>query len=182
MHRLTRYCAGWVIATTAATGVSWVAIQNLVTTAALSQPVPPAASVSTATGAPVTTAAPRATGTKKTGRASGAPAPRTSATDDRAADGQAADGQAADGRPSDQAGASTKAPTVKGYSLKGGQIVLELRPDAVELVSAVPAAGYRTETWKTEYWLRVDFVGDDGRSSVIASWYDHAPAVQETEF
>ena len=173
MHRLTRYCAGWVIATTAATGVSWVAIQNLVTTAALSQPVPLAASVPTATGAPVTTAVPRATGSKKPGRVSGTPAPKTSATDDRAADGQAADGQA---------GASTKPPTVKGYSLKGGQIVLELRTDAVELVSAVPAAGYRTETWKTEYWFRVDFVGDEGRSSVIASWYDHAPVVQETEF
>ncbi len=64
----------------------------------------------------------------------------------------------------------------------GGQVVLELRPDSAELVSAVPAAGYQTETWKTEYWMRIDFVNGDRRSSLMASWYEQEPVIQETEF
>ena len=47
--------------------------------------------------------------------------------------------------------------------------------------SAVPAAGYETETWTTDYWLRVDFVNGDRRSSLIVTWYQHAPTVQVTE-
>jgi hypothetical protein len=182
MHRLTRYIAGWVIATALATGVSWVAIQNLVTTAALSQPVPVLAAepISIATTAPraaVTTPAPRVTGSahrSTSARPSGARTPRKSA-------GAGPSAAAGNNKPSPEP-TPTKAPTVSGYSMKGGQVVLELRPDSVELVSAIPAEGYRTETWKTDYWIRVDFVGDAGSSSVIASWYEHEPTVQQTEF
>jgi hypothetical protein len=66
--------------------------------------------------------------------------------------------------------------------MKGGQVVLELRPDSAELVSAVPAAGYTTETWKNDYWIRVDFAQGDQRSSIIVDWYNHEPTVQQTEF
>jgi hypothetical protein len=174
MHRLTRYCAGWVAATCVATGVSWVAIQNLVTTAALSQPAIPLG----AAAAPLpTVTSPGPTVTSSPGTITRAPAtraPRPPAA-------------APSSTPGRRAGTRTSGPaanhgTVQGYSLKGGQIVLELRPDSAALVSAVPGAGYQTQTWKTEYWIRVDFVGSERRSSLIVSWYEHAPLVQKTEF
>jgi hypothetical protein len=171
MHRLTRYCAGWVTATALATGVSWVAIQNLVTTAALSPlSVPVLATVAPSVpDVVVTRTTPRATGSaprstsERTSR-SVAPTPKKSA------------------RVPKVTPTPTSTPTIKGYSSPGGRIVLELRPTSVELVSAIPAAGYRTETWKTDYWIRIDFVKGERRSSLIASWYEHEPVIQETEF
>jgi hypothetical protein len=191
MQRLTRYCAGWVAATTLATGVSWVAIQNLVTTAALSQPSVPfgaaavAASVPAGipTGPSVTPSAPAATepaASTAPVRTTAAPTPRRSAPAVRTPATPVS--PAGPATPTARTPGSAKSASVQGYSLKGGQIVLELRPDSAALVSAIPAAGYRTETWSTEYWLRVDFARGDQRSSMIVSWYQHAPTVQQTEF
>jgi hypothetical protein len=172
MHRLTRYCAGWVTATTLATGVSWVAIQNLVTTAALSPLAVPVLATSVPTLPPaVTRQAPRATESPKRST------PTRSTSPDR---------KPVDRKPKKPASkpsvTPTIAPTIKGYSSPGGQIVLELRPTSAELVSAVPAAGYQTETWKTDFWIRIDFVKGERRSSLIASWYQQEPVIQQTEF
>jgi hypothetical protein len=178
MHRLTRYCAGWVTATTLATGVSWVAIDNLVTTAALSPLAVPvlATSVPTAPDPVVTrparkaTESPkRSTPTRTTRPARKPSAPKTSERKPRSSTPESPP-------------TPTSTPTIKGYSSPGGQIVLELRPTSVELVSAVPAAGYQAETWKTDYWIRIDFVKGERRSSLIASWYQQEPVIQQTEF
>jgi hypothetical protein len=184
MQRLIRYCAGWVMATTLATGVSWVAIQNLVTTAALSQPSSPyeatALTVTRPTATPTrptatTTRAarPNARSTRSRATASGRPATPVPSTTPAARPAV---------RPSPSAAAPTSEADVQGYALKGGQVVLELRPDSAALVSAIPAAGYTTETWKTDYWIRVDFANGDQRSSVIVNWYEHPPVVDQTEF
>jgi hypothetical protein len=176
MHRLTRYCAGWVTATTLATGVSWVAIQNLVTTAALSPlAVPVLATEAAKTPRPsVTTTEPRATRSPNR-------QPKR-ATSPRTTNSERTPKRPAPGPTDTPASTPTNTPTIKGYSSPGGQIVLELRPTSVELVSAVPAAGYQAETWKTDYWIRIDFVKGERRSSLIASWYQQAPVVQQTEF
>src|SRR4051794_24305943 len=149
MHRLTRYCAGWVAATTLATGVSWVAIQNLVTTAALSQPAVPLGAAAAGTPVPTLTrsgpAAIRSAPAATSARATRSPRPAVTAPRSTPAPGASTHTTAA--------GANDG--VVQEYSLKGGQIVLELRPDSAALVSAVPGAGYRTETWKTQYWIRV---------------------------
>jgi hypothetical protein len=60
-------------------------------------------------------------------------------------------------------------------------VTLELDATSARLVSAVPAAGYQTETWHTEYWIRVDFYDGDRRSSLIVSWYLHEPTVDVSE-
>ena len=172
MHRLTRYCAGWVTATALATSVSWVAIQNLVTTAALSPLSVPVLATSVPTLPPaVTRVAPRATGTAKRPTTTQTTSPGRKTVDRKPK-------KPAAGRSVTPA----NSPTVKGYPSPGGQIVLELQPTSVELVSAVPAAGYKTETWKTDYWMRIDFVNGDRRSSLMASWYQQAPVIQQTEF
>jgi hypothetical protein len=46
------------------------------------------------------------------------------------------------------------------------------------LVSATPDPGYTVEKWHSPGWLRVDFNQDgDEVSSLIADWYQQAPAV-----
>lgn len=182
MHQLARYCAGWVSATALATGVSWVAIENLVTTAALGRPLAvsapaparPAAAPATPTIA-VTTPGPRVTRVARPedSATSSAPPRRRPATSTSPAVPTVS--------PSAPVASSAPEVAAKGYPMKGGQVVLDLRADSAKLVSAVPAAGYETETWRTEYWLRVDFVSGDRRSSLIVSWYQHAPTVQVTE-
>jgi hypothetical protein len=187
MHQLARYCAGWVSATALATGVSWVAIDNLVTTAALSRPLaapsPSSTSPGTDTGqaaeadqAPGTTPSPSAIRPATGGNTTPTPSRRAR---------RPATGKVQPTPPAEQdekaAPSPTPASSARGYSMKGGQVVLDLRADSATLVSAVPAAGYRTESWTTEYWLRVDFVDGDRRSSMIVSWYQHAPTVERTE-
>jgi hypothetical protein len=50
----------------------------------------------------------------------------------------------------------------------------------VQLVTAVPDAGYSVQTWSGTGWLRVDFSSGPQVSSLIASWYQHAPTVTVT--
>jgi hypothetical protein len=62
----------------------------------------------------------------------------------------------------------------------GGRVTLDLTQDSVQLVTAVPDAGYSMQTWSGTDWLRVDFSSGPQVSSLIASWYEHAPAVTVT--
>jgi hypothetical protein len=41
----------------------------------------------------------------------------------------------------------------------------------------VPDAGYSVQTWSGTDWLRVDFSSGPQVSSLIASWYLHAPTI-----
>jgi hypothetical protein len=50
-------------------------------------------------------------------------------------------------------------------------------PSSVQLVTAVPDAGYAVTTWSGTGWLRVDFSSGPQVSSLIASWYEHTPTI-----
>ena len=41
----------------------------------------------------------------------------------------------------------------------------------------MPDAGYSVQTWSGTDWLRVDFSSGSQVSSLIASWYEHAPTI-----
>ena len=41
-------------------------------------------------------------------------------------------------------------------------------------------AGYSVQTWSGTGWLRVDFSSGPQVSSLIASWYEHAPTITMT--
>jgi hypothetical protein len=69
---------------------------------------------------------------------------------------------------------------VHAYVLAGGTVTLDLTGGTVQLVTAVPAVGYSVQTWSGTGWLRVDFSSGPNVSSLIASWYQHAPAVTVT--
>jgi hypothetical protein len=69
---------------------------------------------------------------------------------------------------------------LQDYTLAGGRVTLDLTPGSVQLVTAVPDAGYSVQTWSGTGWLRVDFSSGPQVSSLIASWYEHAPSVTVT--
>ena len=70
--------------------------------------------------------------------------------------------------------------SVRAYTLAGGRVTLEVTPTSVQLVTAVPDAGYAVQTWSGTGWLRVDFSSGPQVSSLIASWYEHAPTITVT--
>jgi hypothetical protein len=69
---------------------------------------------------------------------------------------------------------------VRDYALAGGRVTLNMTADSVQLVTAVPDAGYSVQTWSGTDWLRVDFSSGPQASSLIASWYEHAPSITVT--
>jgi hypothetical protein len=166
---LTAWMAGTAIAVSVACLGANVVIRNAgvgpgipVINAAV---LPAAASVPAATPAGVIT--PRASG--------GGTAP-----------GQAVAGPAASGTsasPSASASASPSAASaadVRAYTLAGGSVTLDVTGDTAQLVTAVPDAGYSVQTWSGTGWLRVDFSSGPRVSSLIASWYQHAPTITVT--
>ena len=44
-------------------------------------------------------------------------------------------------------------------------------------MTATPDSGFSVQTWSGTDWLRVDFSSGAQVSSLIASWYQHAPTV-----
>lgn len=76
--------------------------------------------------------------------------------------------------------ASASGGTVRDYVMTGGRVTLQVTAGSVQLVTAVPDAGYSVQTWSGTDWLRVDFSSGAQVSSLIASWYQHAPAITVT--
>ncbi len=70
--------------------------------------------------------------------------------------------------------------TLRGYTLTGGRVTLQLSSNSAKLVSAVPDDGYSVQTWSGSGWLRVDFSSGPQVSSLIASWNGHPPSVTVT--
>ena len=73
-----------------------------------------------------------------------------------------------------------QAGSAHAYTLAGGRVTLEETTTSVQLVTAVPDAGYAVQTWSGTGWLRVDFSSGPQVSSLIASWYQHAPTITVT--
>jgi hypothetical protein len=69
---------------------------------------------------------------------------------------------------------------VRDYALAGGRVTLAVTTDSVQLVTAVPDAGFSVQTWQGTDWLRVDFSSGPQVSSLIASWYEQAPSITVT--
>jgi hypothetical protein len=74
----------------------------------------------------------------------------------------------------------TPAAGIRAYTLTGGRVTLQVTQTSVQLVTAVPDAGYAVQTWSGTGWLRVDFSSGAQVSSLIASWYQHQPDITVT--
>ncbi|MFI7359253.1 hypothetical protein ACIBTP_35650 [Streptomyces avidinii] len=67
---------------------------------------------------------------------------------------------------------------VQAYPVSGGRVVFSLGASTAELVSATPAAGWRMQVWKQDFWIRVTFTRDGREVSVFCTWHDHPPMVE----
>lgn len=70
---------------------------------------------------------------------------------------------------------------IKSYSTAGGRVVFTMGNSSAELVSATPNSGWEMQVWKQDQWIRVDFTGNGGHSSVICTWNGHPPTVQSSD-
>ncbi|MFG2878362.1 hypothetical protein ACGFYU_25725 [Streptomyces sp. NPDC048337] len=169
------HAMAWTLATGAAVTLSWWGVHTVMSGTAYDPPlaVPLA-------GQPLSSSTHRAQLAE-----SPSPAPSASASASPSASPSAVPPSA---KPSQKASPSPRSTgqktdggdqgDVKAYPLSGGQVVFSLGASSAELVSATPAAGWRMQVWKQEYWIRVTFTKDGREVSAFCTWHDHAPAVE----
>ena len=182
MWRLIVGLAAWIAGTAIAVSVAWLGANVVVRNAGVGpgMPVinaavlPSAASSGAVASSPAEPAAPATSApTMPTVVTPAASAGRTSPGRAVATTATGATGPS----PSASASSSSSAGDVRAYALTGGNVTLEVTADTAQLVTAVPDAGYSVMTWSGTGWLRVDFSSGAQVSSLIASWYQHAPTV-----
>ena len=161
MARFMVGLAAWAAGTVIAVCVAWFGANVVIRNAGVGPGIPvvnatvlPAPTVSSPAPTPPVVAQPTATATH--GFTGTAPAPSTTTP------------------------ASSSLSAVHAYALAGGNVTLNLAGNSVQLVTAVPKAGYSVQTWSGTGWLRVDFSAGPQVSSLIASWYLHAPTITVT--
>jgi hypothetical protein len=170
MTRALTGLAAWVAGTALAVGLAWFGANMVVRDAGMS----PGVQVINVAPAPQPTIAPASPGLPASS------APSVSGT-------PGASGSPAASQPGRSAATSSPSPsttppaaaagTVRSYTLAGGQVALDVSGDSAALVTAMPDSGFSVQTWSGTDWLRVDFSSGAQVSSLIASWYQHAPTV-----
>jgi hypothetical protein len=166
MTRALTGLAAWLAGTALALGLAWFGANMVVRDTGMT-PGGPVINV-----APATPAAP-----STTPPASPAPPASSPASPSASAGASRAASPAASPSGPTAAAASPSAGDVRGYTLAGGRVALLVTGDSASLVTATPDAGFSVQTWSGTDWLRVDFSSGAQVSSLIASWYQHAPTV-----
>ncbi|WP_189945861.1 hypothetical protein [Streptomyces roseolus] len=182
MRRGIVHVLAWSLATGAAVTLSWWGVHTVLSGTvydpprALPLPVGPPedpAPAGTAIGDPVTAS---------TRRPSPPPAPPSSpapSSPSPASSSSSAPGTAA--APSTRPAAppsATAGSSVRTTSVDGGRVTFDLGESSAELVSAIPASGWRMQVWKQPSWIRVTFTRGDREVSVFCVWHDSAPRVE----
>ncbi|MEU8823169.1 hypothetical protein [Streptomyces sp. NPDC048636] len=177
MRRGLVQCLAWVLATGAAVTLSWFGVRTVLTGTAYDppraltiagadrsaeeerassthQPEPPSPPANSPSASPPSgsSSAPPSRGTK--------PDPKPRATKES--------------KP-DEGG------NVRGYPVRGGRVVFDIRDSWADLVSATPDSGWRMQVWKQTQWIRVDFVSGADTTSVFCTWHDGPPRVRVDE-
>lgn len=175
------HTGAWTLATGGAVALSWFGVHAVLSGTAYD---PPRAVPLSAAAAPsAATAAPQASSTHrpKPSPTATTASPRPSPPAPPARTGDAAPNDRPSPRPTavplDSSG------TVKSFTTSGGRVVLDLRPDSAQLVSATPEAGWEMQVWKQDTVIRVEFTGSGGdrHATVLCTWDGHPPVVQISE-
>ncbi|MFH8409534.1 hypothetical protein ACH4FX_32845 [Streptomyces sp. NPDC018019] len=187
MHRALVHTAAWTLATGAAVTLSWFGVHTVLAGTAYDPPraLPlsdaPSAHPGGDGGAP-----PRASSTHRP-KPSGSPSARPGRSakpavppGDSSGTGAGAGGKGTGSGPNPPGGDTSTAAsgTVKSFSTAGGRVVLDMGTRSAQLVSATPDAGWQMQVWQQNQWIRVDFTGGTGRTSVFCTWNGHPPLVQ----
>ncbi|MEU4730698.1 hypothetical protein [Streptomyces sp. NPDC023588] len=181
MRRGLLHAMAWTLATGAAVTLSWWGVHAVMSGTAYDPPLAvPLATLplSSSTQHPHRTSDPQdpqpSQSASPSPSASSAPAGSPAAG---ASPGPPSAKPPAGSRPQQQ-GEGGSADTVKAYPVSGGRVVFDLGASSAELVSATPAAGWRMQVWKQDYWIRVTFTRDGREVSVFCTWHDHPPRVE----
>lgn len=168
----------WMLATGAAVTLSWWGVHSVMSGTAYDPPLavplatqplssstqraqPPDAPAESASASPSPSASPTPSAPSSAGASPGKPSQKPSATPSPYGQGEGQD-------PG----------SVKAYPVSGGRVVFSLGASSAELVSATPAAGWRMQVWKQDFWIRVTFTRDGREVSVFCTWHDHPPVVE----
>ncbi|MFI6700978.1 hypothetical protein ACIBJC_18745 [Streptomyces sp. NPDC050509] len=196
MRRGLVHTIAWLLATGAATTLTWWGVHTVMAGTAydppraLPLPVDGAQEVSAASRAPLdsSTRRPRSPSAKPPTPSPTAPSPSPETPEGgRTASPSAPAGtepdasrepSASPGPGSGSGSGSGSEGTVESYAVDGGRVVLELGSSSAELVSATPNAGWQVQAWSEEYWIRVTFTRDGREVSVFCTWHDHPPKVE----
>lgn len=169
--RILTYFGAWLAATTAAGTLTWLGVRDVMHDTVLERPrpLPVSDGDSGRTSQPTAEPDPARTPTEQ---------PRTAEPDPTEPGPGAADLRAEPpGAAESPEQHEQLRPDIRNQDVPGGRAVLSVRPDAVELVSAVPQPGYGVRTWEAPGWLRVEFRRGEESHSVIATWHDHPPRI-----
>lgn len=175
--------AAWTLATGAAVALSWFGVHTVLSGTMYDAPrALPLTSQVGSSGEQLDGATPRVSSTH---RPKPTPSPtRSTAPDDPAPSRPATPSHTGSARPRhpDSGPPGGAAPAsdgqVKSYATAGGRVVLDMDDRSAQLVSATPNPGWEMQVWKQVGWLRVDFTGGGGHTSVICTWNGHPPTVQ----
>ena len=170
----------WILATAAAVTLSWWGVRTVMSGTAYDPPLAVPLTTTPLSSSTHSSEPPRSPSLSPSPSSSpspsATPSPSASASDPApAARPKSPPPAAAPSRGPDASG------RVKGYSVTGGRVVLDLGTASAELVSATPEAGWRMQVWKQELWIRVTFTRDGRESSVFCTWHDTAPRVEFDE-
>ncbi|MEV0369175.1 hypothetical protein AB0I10_05030 [Streptomyces sp. NPDC050636] len=180
MQRGLVHAAAWTLATGAAVTLSWFGVHTVLSGTAYDAPraLPLSDQMPSSEAQAAAGVSPRASSThrpKPSGTAGHSPSPGSETSKRSTPAGS--DGGLTGGPSSTPPTGSASGGQVKSYSTVGGRVVLDLRSDSAELVSATPNAGWEMQVWPQDKWLRVDFTSKSGHTSVICTWNDHPPMV-----
>ncbi|WP_310724791.1 hypothetical protein [Streptomyces sp. N2A] len=179
MQRGLVHAAAWTLATGAAVTLSWFGVHTVLSGTAYDAPraLPLSDQVASSGAQADGGGTPRASSTHRPKPS--APAPRPSATGPSSTPPHTG-GTRAQRPPTTAPGGPYGASDgrVKSYATSGGRVVFDLGGSAAELVSATPNSGWEMQVWKQQGWIRVDFTGGGGHTSVICTWNGHPPTVE----
>jgi hypothetical protein len=183
MTRALTGLAAWLAGTALAVGLAWFGANMVVRDAGMSPgvqviDVPPAARAADPPAPPTPPTVP-ARPTVSASRASGRPAPTDPGRSAAAGSPSPSPSPSPSATPSatPPSPSASAAGSVHSYTLDGGRVALLVTGDSASLVTATPDSGFAVQTWSGTDWLRVDFSSGGQVSSLIASWYQHAPTV-----
>ncbi|MCX5013798.1 hypothetical protein OG765_22810 [Streptomyces sp. NBC_00555] len=167
MQRGLVHAMAWTLATGAAVTLSWWGVHTVMSGTAYDRPL----AVPLATQ-PLSSSTQHSKSPSAEGSPSASPSPQASAS----ASASSPSAEASSAKPSPKP--SARGGNVKAYPVSGGRVVFDLGASSAELVSATPAADWRMQVWKQDYWIRVTFTRDGREVSVFCTWHDHPPVVE----
>ncbi|MGP3686183.1 hypothetical protein ACTVZO_15985 [Streptomyces sp. IBSNAI002] len=174
MQRGLVHAMAWTLATGAAVTLSWWGVHTVMSGTAYDRPL-----AVPLTTLPLSSSTRNPQSPSPEASPSASPSPQAAASTPASGPPPSAGAPSSSARPSPKA--SARAGQVKAYPVSGGRVVFDLGASSAELVSATPAAGWRMQVWKQDYWIRVTFTRDGSEVSVFCTWHDHPPVVETVD-